>query len=481
MSLEAARRWLEQHHQPLPSHPAILRRLSALLEQQASTDRLIAIIQQDPATSAQLLSAVNRRGRGEPIESLTAAASLLGEPALIRLLRERLRNPGELDHPHQDFLYSQLLERSLHNARQAEDCARRLGFSDLDSLRTAASLMYLGEMSCCLHAPDEYLDVCLRGGDSKAAGEVLGFDFSELGQLLAEQERLPERVAQAQPHRQSAESKTRLLRLTTRLCRHCEHGWRNERVTADLQQLAELMQRPIDEVAAQVHQSAVEAARCSPHADAWHPASRLPLTGDAPWSPPARKKTTPKPARPEAPAPPPSPVTPVRGAQTRDRLQALLHEPDSTQSQLLQACLRGLQEELGFSRVSLFLLSRDRKMLQNRLTLGLDEQAPIRRYAVDTTRAGLLARLLEKPQAVHVHPANWTKFEALIPPSLLARLDTRDFVAMSVFIGDKPIGIMLADRKGRGEIEADDFRLFKQLVGLCNKALTLLARRHQAR
>jgi HD-like signal output (HDOD) protein len=481
MSLEAARRWLEQHHRPLPSHPAILHSLGALLEQQAATDRLIALIQQDPATSALLLSAVNRRRQAEPVESLAAAASLLGEPALIRLLQERLQHHGRPDRPHQSFLYSQLLERSLHNAWQAEGCAQRLGFSDLDSLRTAASLMYLGEMSCCLHAPDDYLDVYLRGGGSKAAGEVLGFDFSELGQVLAEQERLPERVAQAQPHRQSAEAKTRLLRLTTRLCRHCEQGWRNERVTADLQQLAQLMQRPIDEIAAQVHQSAVEAARCSPHADAWHPASRLPLIADGPWAPPARKKPPAEPARSAASTPPPSPAAPVRGAQTRDRLQALLRSQDSTQSQLLQACLQGLQQELGFSRISLFLLSRDRKMLQNRLALGLDERAPIRRYAVDTARAGLLARLLEKPQAIHVHPANWAKFEPLIPPSLLARLDTRDFAAMSVFIGDKPIGIILADRKGRGDIEAGDFRLFKQVVGLCNKALTLLARRQQPR
>ncbi len=475
MSLEAARRWLDQHPELPPAHPAPLAPLHKLLQEKASTDRLIERIQGDPLTAARLLSAVNRRSKREAIESLTAAASLLGDSALKTLLKEQLDNERRLDRPHQAFLYAQLLDRSLHNAVQATDCARRLGYAELDNLHTAASLMYLGELSCCTHAPADYLAACREGGDRKAAESVFGFDFSELGQLLAERYRLPERVAQAQPHRQSNEPKTRLLRLTTRLCRHCERGWRDERVTADLQQLAELMQRPIDEVATRVHRNSVEAARISPLDDAWHPARRLPLIEDGFWSPP-RKKSPPE--KPKQPAPPPRPRAPApKGSATRDRLQALLRSEGSTQSQLLQACLQGLQSELGFTRISLFLLSRDRKMLHNRLALGLDERAPIRRYAVDTARAGLLGRLLEKPLAVQVHPGNWTKYEALIPPSLLARLDTRDFVAMSVFIAGKPIGVILADRKGAGDISAEDFQAFKQVVGLCSKALTLLAKR----
>jgi hypothetical protein len=169
----------------------------------------------------------------------------------------------------------------------------------------------------------------------------------------------------------------------------------------------------------------------------------------------------------------------VRGSATRDRLQALLRDPASTQSQLLQACLQGLHEELGFTRVSLLLLSRDRKLLQNRLAIGLDPDAPLRRYSVDISRAGLLVQLMKKPQALRLTPANWGKYESLIPPSLLARLDTRDFVAMSLFIRDKPIGVVLADRKGSRPIEAEDFAVFKQLVDLCSRALALLTQRRR--
>ena len=475
MSLEAARRWLEQHTGPLPVHAATLERLQALLQETPSCDRLVEVLEPDPVLGAALLRRVNAGSKREPIESLPAAASLIGEAALLQLLRAPGDSDDSLDRPHQRFLYRQLLERSSHNAWQVSRCAESLGYGDLDSLRTAARLMYLGELHCCAGDFEAYRDVIRQGGDEKAAEAVYGFEFSELGQVIAERDRLPERVVQAQPHRQSQEAKTRLLRLTTRLCRHCERGWQDERVTADLQQLSELMQRPIEEIARRVHATAVEAARHSHCEDAWHAASRLPLIQDGPWMPPV--EPTAKAPESKTAAPPPVRKPPPRGSATRDRLQQLLRKPETTQSQLLQACLQGLHEELGFTRVSLFLLSRDRRLLQNRLAIGLDPQAPLRRYAVDTERAGLLQRLMEKPQALHLTPANWTKYERLIPVSLLARLDNQDLVLMSLFIADKPIGLILADRKGSSPIADEDFAVFKQVVSLCSKALTLLARR----
>ena len=476
MSLQAARHWLEQHTGQLPAHAATLQQLQRLLQEEAlSTHQLVKALEPDPILSAALLQRINSSGNREPIESLAAAASLIGETALLQWLRSATDSDDSLDRPHQRFLYRQLLERSSHNAWQAARCAESLGYGDLDSLRTAARLMYLGELHCCAWDFARYLDVIRQGGSEKVAESVFDFEFSELGQIIAEKNRLPERVAQAQPHRQSQEAKTRLLRLTTRLCRHCECGWRDERVTADLQQLAELMQRPIGEVARRVHITAVEAARHGLCEDAWHAASRLPLIEDGPWIPPARPAA--KAAQAKTASPPPPRKPPPRGSATRDRLQQLLRQPETTQSQLLQACLRGLHEELGFTRVSLFLRSRDRKMLQNRLAIGLDPQAPLRRYAVDSERAGLLRRLMEKPQALHLSPSNWTRYEALIPASLLARLDTRDLVLMSLFIGDKPIGVILADRKGGNPVDAEDFTLFKKIVSLCSRALTLLAKK----
>ncbi len=474
VTLEAARRWLEQHSGPLPIQHATAQQLQPLVHEDCPTDRLLIVIAQDPVTSARLLTEVNSRRRRDPVESLESAASLLGQPSLIGLLRRLLEQKPPALQPDQDFLQAQLIDRAHHNAWQVSTFAEELGYGDLESLRVCARLMYLGELHCCCLTPRDYLDFWRRGGDDKTAIEVFGFDFSELGQLIAERERLPERVALAQPHRQSPDPKTRLLRLTTRLCRHCEQGWADERVTTDLQQLAELIQRPIDAVARQVHLCAVTAARHHQTPLAWPPASRLPLISDRPWSPSATTANTTESVQRADTSPTEPPATaPIRGAATRDRLQYLLKRKDSTQAQLLQACLQGLKEELGFSRISLFLLSRDRKMLLNRLSLGLDEQAPLRRYGVDTARAGLLRRLLEKRLAVQVTPQNWPRYEKLIPPSLLARLDTRDFVAMSVFIADKPIGVVLADRKGAGSICEEDFRLFKQIVNLCTQALTL--------
>ena len=58
---------------------------------------------------------------------------------------------------------------------------------------------------------------------------------------------------------------------------------------------------------------------------------------------------------------------------------------------------------------------------------------------------------------------------------------TDNFLAMSLFIGEKPIGIVYADRSNLAQnIDVNTFAQFKQLVTLTSKALTLLAKRSRS-
>ena len=64
------------------------------------------------------------------------------------------------------------------------------------------------------------------------------------------------------------------------------------------------------------------------------------------------------------------------------------------------------------------------------------------------------------------------------PRVLLASIMTDNFMAMSLFIGNQPIGIVYADqRQAKSKIDAELFSRFKQLISLTSKALTLLAKR----
>ena len=109
---------------------------------------------------------------------------------------------------------------------------------------------------------------------------------------------------------------------------------------------------------------------------------------------------------------------------------------------------------------------------------GVEEESPFRKYKIELAKAGLLKILLNKPQAIWINSVNFKKYQHMIPTSLLASIMTNNFMAMSLFIGVKPIGIIYADRAGCAQaIDDSAFVQFKSLISLTSKALTLLAKK----
>jgi transcriptional regulator with GAF, ATPase, and Fis domain len=238
---------------------------------------------------------------------------------------------------------------------------------------------------------------------------------------------------------------------------------------------------PIDKVIAKTHEFSVTAARQTIVEGAWQPAGRLILTHDKCWNPPQpenRKQPAQATTAPEMKPEAPSPLTASKRQTTADSIKQLLKTPGINQSQLLNTCLQGLHDEQALSRVSLMLLSGDRQSIQNRATVGIDPDSPFKRYKIELARSGLFKILLSKPQAIWINRDSFKKYHKLIPADFLASSMTENFMAMSLFIGHKPIGIVYADRRESGQdIEQTSFDLFKQLVSLTSKALTLLSKR----
>ena len=149
--------------------------------------------------------------------------------------------------------------------------------------------------------------------------------------------------------------------------------------------------------------------------------------------------------------------------------------------QLLDLCLRSLHQDLDFSRVCVMLISRDKCWLQMRRVVGIDDSSALANFRIETERAGLFKLLLQRPQGVLIDAGNITKYQKLIPQRFLASIMTNNFVAMSLFIGNRPIAIIYADRSSQQQkISAAQYQQFKQTIGLTSKALTLLAKRQQS-
>lgn len=80
------------------------------------------------------------------------------------------------------------------------------------------------------------------------------------------------------------------------------------------------------------------------------------------------------------------------------------------------------------------------------------------------------ARLLEKPQSLWFNPVTAAQFTPLLPNDLRSVYATAHFCAMSIFLGDKPLGVILADCADAA-LSEHHYQHFKQICLLTSRAL----------
>ena len=497
MSLEQAKAWLKNHSTQIPALSVNLQQIARLKEDEKHNARLARIAIRDPALALALLTRVNlHRGKGsgkDRVESPLAAISLLGDHVSHSLIENHPAAETSLDQKFQLLLYLQLIERSLHNETQAEQWARQQGFQQTEVIKVAALFRYLGELLCCSLDFDNYLAYIRDFDKLHDESGVFGFRFDELTETLCDTLNLPLLIVDSLPGKPHKSPVERLLFHCGQLCLYSESGWEDEQLLQTLETFAEVLQLSPERVSGMTHQFAVLAARDSYVEQAWTPASRLILSADSHWSsqfhqPVANRERKTGPVTPEAskadnkaePTAPPA-KTPPRPQPLQHALQAirdLADKADSTQSALVNACLKGLNQDLKLARVCLLILSADNTQIQNRMSLGLEADSSFRQFSIALDRSGLLKILLQKPQAIWINRGNLEKYHKLLPPGMMASVMTDSFVAMSLFIGSRPIGIVYADQRQAAQpLDGESFAQFKHLISLTSKALTMKAKR----
>ena len=478
MSVQQAQQWLEKHTHSIPAlshnHDAILR----LLDDDKQSSKINQYLENDPGMTLALLCKVNIQRQADStrsiVESPQAAMALLGEQVSANLFKDIAIAEKALNHNHQLFLFQQLVNRSLHNRQQAMAWADRLGYHQMESTAITALLVYVGELLCCTHDFERYL-ACIQAADKHAtATSSFGFSFDHLTEAVCQSRNLPEPIMQSLPSSADPGQKTRLIAFTAQLCELSEAGWYQEKIQQTFDDFASFLQLPVDEVISQTHKYAVDAARSSFVGEAWQPASRLILLEDRAWS--GETQTTASSNKPTA-----EKAAPEKPADFSSQLKQQLQRPDISQMKLLQFCIHRLQHDIGLNRLAVMLLSRDQQSIQTRLAVGMEDDAPLAKFNIETERSGILKMLLKQPQSILINEGNLKKYQKMVPQRLLASIMTTNFMAMSLFIGNKPVAVIYADRSiDKQGISAAQYQVFKQSIGLTSKALTLLAKRQQS-
>ena len=514
MSIQQAQLWLKNHSSRIPALRVNYLNIIEHLEQENSAHEIILCASADPGFSLALLSKINRRrgtnSTNDSVESTKSAIALLGNQVIHNLLKEFETAEDKLTKPHQTFLFQQLINRSFHNEFQVSKWAKENGYQHIEQLKSTALLNYAGEILCCVHDFEHYLKYIHAGGIEGDEIKYFKFCFSQLTEALCQQQNLAKILINSQPHNKSTNQREIFLLLIATLSKQCEHGWYSQPQHETFQKFADFLQHPVDLVISKFHQFSVLAAHQTIIPEAWQPASRLILIQDKAWAPPVTQKVKieNKPTTTETPeevikkeivkqdlakqvskAPVTSPVKETVNEPVKvplatvkisplESLKQLVKQPKVSQTDILNACLNGLHSDYSMSKVGLLLLSKDKKKLQNRISLGLEKGSPFRQFQIEVAKSGMLKILLNKPQSIWVNSSNFKKYQKIIPQSLLVNIKTTKFLAMSLFIGEKPIGIIYADRTGSTkEIDEKSFKQYQQLITLTSKALTFLAKK----
>ncbi len=326
-----------------------------------------------------------------------------------------------------------------------------------------------------------------------AERQALGFELEPLRLMLLEAWRIPEVIRDMLDARYAERSRNVILRACLDIAHRSRHGWWDEKLMADYEALSGIEGTPVEVVVSTVHRNAVRVA----HHGAWIPAppaaAWLPmLPGTWPHEP-AAAETQPAAVKAAPSAPPPAPAASPPASELQTAREDACPTPDPAAlkvavqeierhldgslnlNQMLALVLKGLHHGLGLSRVVFAMVTPDGQRVKSRFTLGVPTHEPLRHLEFPLQSPDLFGRLMAKMQGVWLNAENQARYWPMVRPELKAMIGEGEFFAMSLFVGDKPFGLIYADSGRAGcRLDASTYEGFKRLCLLAGRGLGCL-------
>jgi HD-like signal output (HDOD) protein len=469
----AVQKWVDRlADETLPVMQRTLTQVRDLLNKTSVNHRKLAeVISRDPGFSLYIIRLFNSLPNAprEPVSRIELAIPLIGMARVehasrtLPCLEDRLKGPprrGLID------CYS----RAAHAAVYASALAMRRRDADEGALYSAALLHDIGEMALWSRETERMRRVLglIRQGDGhdEAAMEVFGCTLQEISAGLSEAWGLPELVRDAQGLFNSYQPRPLTVMLACALARESSLGWLRQQTLDDLELLAEFLRTPLDQTLAWFHSQAAAAARQLQTLPIPLPAFHLPYSG----SPPAQ-------AKPRKTQPQPTPVADkpaLATAKAHTPLPAGASAGKSTSplQQVISTALQEIHREHGLQRAMFAMLNSDKSSLRARLASEESDEDSLKDFKVELASPSLFSLLLRKPQAISLSPTNAQKYQHMIPAPLHTVINPRQFLAMSIFLRNKPIGLFYADNGAQGAITPRQFDNFK---AVCQRTIQALS------
>ncbi|MBB5019550.1 HD-like signal output (HDOD) protein [Chitinivorax tropicus] len=456
-----------------------------------SPNQLAKLAAQDPMLAAHLLRAVNNRrksGVAAEVVSLEAAVALLGTRRFVEQMGQL--PTIEQRYGQQPAAMAQVLQQILR-CRMAAELAFDWSVARVDvkpdEVEVAALLHNLAGCLMLHHEPavqkgwQPWFDAPLD--DPKLQQEKLGCTLTALNQALFAKWSLPALLTELNDVKQRANLRASVVQCACLLVRHIEAGWQHPALPDDLAMVAGMLKIEPDQVLARIQRVLLALARTWPYPQCPTPANWLPMLPGAWPRPQPARGVPPTPAA--APIPPPNvpsqavaePIKPSKAIyeevvkQIRSHLDGTL-----TFNEMMGLVIRGMHDGIGLARVVFALMAGGQRQVKARYVIGATNQEPLARFAFDLDQPHLLYKLMQKTSGVWLSSANQAQLEPMLPAAMRQCIGNGDFFVMSIFVHNKPVGLLYADRRSTtNQLDEASYQAFKQLAMLAGEGLGHLA------
>ncbi len=464
--------------------------LAALLGKHSLRNpELQPVLLKDPGAALAILRQLHasRPDAAANVSDMAHAISMLGLGALEQVLEQTsVFTPDDSNRSRALMLaYSQ----AAHAAHFARFLASVRQLAKPDELATCALFQHLSTLALAVRDPEAVLRasyVIQQGVPTESAFRAeLGVSPGLTDQQLAASWGLPALARAAMDDQDMLTPRSIPVRLAGDLAQVMTLGRCSEESNTLTVLLANYLDQAADRTVAQLHSEAARAARqlhplgyptaaftCLLLPEAVDADEEMPEELIRLWAAKARRQRT-------APVTASSPADAVRKDDS-----VAPSAPEGRARPDLQGVLKDTLQQMlthtGAGRVMFAMVSRDRGQLRSRLVFTEDgdaqSTAELQRFAMPVGGRDVFSLLLKKTQSIWVHSDNLARYQAHLPPPLDGLPGEAGWLAMSLFVRNKPMGLFYADTAGSGHFSEQDYQRFRQLCQRATNGLNNLTR-----
>ncbi len=150
--------------------------------------------------------------------------------------------------------------------------------------------------------------------------------------------------------------------------------------------------------------------------------------------------------------------------------------------EILLTCNKAIYEGLGLRRTCICILAKGGDHLRPLYCVGIPQHSKVHGLKMTLEGNRFFGKLLKKTASYRVDRGNFEQVTNMLSPDVVEVLLNKNFIVMSLFAGEKPIGVVYADASNKEEdISEQEYQAFKTICQSAGFALDAYAQKHNSR